>query len=412
VKVLIKKAKVIDQDSKYHGKQVDLLIINNKIEEIKSSITAPSGVKIISEGNLHVSKSWIDIGCYVGDPGIEYREDFSSLAAAAKMGGYGSIAPLSNTNPAVQTKSAIQYILNKGKENRIGVYPIAALSENNEGKEITEMIDLHHAGAIAFSDGLKSVKHTGLMCRAFEYVCQFDGLIIHHPHDYTLSPDAQMHEGEVSTMLGMRGAPYIAETLMLKRDLELLAYTNSKLCVHGISASDSMKLVKEAKKNNLKVFSTVPYLNLIKTDQDLMSFDSNLKVSPPLRKKMDAADLIKGLKDGTIDAIISNHYPIEEEGKKLEYTYAKFGASGIETCFAAINTYAPSLDLETLIQKLTTGPASILGIEQSPIAVGEKVNLTLFDPEAEWNYNQTYSKSNNNFFLGTTLKGKVIEVFN
>jgi dihydroorotase len=409
MKILIKKVKVIQQASKYHGKQVDILISNGKIEDIKSVITPVQGMRIIAGEELYASASWIDIGAYLGEPGNEYREDVASLVKVARAGGYGAVAPLPTTMPSVQTKSSLQYLLNKAKEQKYSILPLASLSENNEGKEITEMLDLHHAGALAFTDGLKPVNHTGLMARALEYIKQFEGLIIHHPYDKMLSPDAQMHEGEASTMLGMRGAPYISETLMLKRDIDLLAYTKSRLCVHAISTSDSVKLIKEAKKNNLSITATVPYLNLIKTDNDLMSFDTNLKVQPSLRRKFDITELVKGLKEGTIDAIISNHYPIEEEGKKLEYPYAKFGASGLETCFAALNTFVPSLDLEVIIQKLTEGPASILGISIDPIAVGEKANLTIFDKTKEWTFEKTLSKSQNNPFLGQKLIGKVIE---
>jgi dihydroorotase len=409
-KVLIKKATLVNQESKYNGKVVDILVINDRIEEIKSSITPPVGIRVITGEDLYVSSSWIDIGAYVGEPGHEYREDFESLVKAARVGGYGTIATLPTTSPSVQTKASVQYILNKAKELKFNLIPLASLSENNEGKEITEMLDLHYAGAAAFTDGLKPVTHTGLMARALEYVKQFEGLIIHHPYDKMLSPDAQMHEGEASTMLGMRGAPYISETLMLKRDIDLLTYTKSRLCAHAISCGDSVKLIKDAKKGGANIMATVPYLNLIKTDQDLMAFDSNLKVQPPLRGKSDISELVKGLKEGTIDAIVSNHYPIEEEGKKLEYPYAKFGASGIETCFAALNTFVPNLDTETLVERLTTGPASILGVTIDPIAVGERANLTVFDKAAEWTFDKSVSLSANNPLLGKKLVGKVIEV--
>jgi dihydroorotase len=409
VKALIKKVKVINAESKFHGRQVDILLSGGKIEDIKSSITPIPGYKTVAGEDLHCSLAWIDIGAYLGEPGIEHREDIDTLIATAKAGGYGYVAPLPTTNPSVQTKSAIQYLLNKARDKKYNLIPLASLSENNEGKEITEMLDLHHAGAAAFTDGLKSISHTGLMARALEYVKQFEGLIIHHPYDKMLSPDAQMHEGEISTILGMRGAPYVSESLMLKRDLDLLNYTKSRLCAHAISTADSVKLIKEAKKNGLSVTATIPYLNLIKTDQDLMSFESNLKVQPALRRKSDSTELIKGLKENTIDAIISNHYPIEEEGKKLEYPYAKFGASGLETCFAALNTFVPSLDTEVIVEKLTTGPANILGIELEPIAIGNKASLTIFDKALEWTFTKTLSKSDNNPFLGQSLIGKVIE---
>jgi dihydroorotase len=410
VKCLIKKVKVVDIHSKYHGRHVDILIVNSKIEEIKSSISPISGVKQIAADDLHCSISWLDIGSQIGEPGLEHRENINSAIDAALAGGYGSMAAFPNTLPVIQSKASIKYLTEKALERKYKIYPLAALSENTEGKEITEMIDLHRAGVVGYSDGLKSVQNAGLMARALEYVKSFDGLIINHAYDKTLCNDAQMHEGEMSTMLGMKGAPYLAESMMLKRDIDLLNYCNSKLCSYGISSAESVKLIKEAKKNGAKISCTVPYLNLVKTDNDLAQFDSNLKLQPPLRKKSDLAELVKGLKEDTIDAIVSNHCPIEEEGKKLEYPYAKFGASGIETVFSALNTHCPQLDLETLIYKLSYGPRTILNIASEGIQVGAKADMTLFSPSIEWKFDSTKSKSKNNPFFGQYFKGKAIEV--
>ncbi len=412
MKCLIKKAKIIDVNSKYHGKQVDILIINSKIEEIKSSINPIPGLRLINAEDLYCSISWMDIGTQIGEPGYEHRETIETVINAARKGGFGILATFPNTFPVIQNKSGVKYLLDKAEQAKFTIYPIAALSENTEGKDITEMFDLHHAGALAFSDGLKSVQNAGLLSRALEYVKPFAGLIINHAYDRTLCIEAQMHEGEMSTMLGMKGAPSLSETMMVKRDLDLLSYTASKLCIYGLSSAESVKLVKDAKKTGSNVSCTVPYLNLVKTDQDLSTFDSNLKVQPSLRKKMDVNELIKGLKDDSIDAIVSNHYPVEEEGKKLEFTYAKFGASGLETVFSALNTFCVNLDLETLIYKLTYGPRSILNIESDGIQVGAKADLTLFSPSTEWKFETSVSKSKNNPFLGQLFKGKVVEVIN
>lgn len=410
MRYLIKKATIVDDHSKYNGKKVDILFNNGVIEEIRSNIETIKGVKEIISPNLHCSISWIDIGTQIGEPGLEHRETIASISAAAKAGGYGAIASFPNTNPVIQSKSAVQFVMEEARKNNFTIYPIAALSQHNEGKEITEMYDLHTSGAIAFGDGLKSIAHTGLLTRAMEYVLPFNGLIIHYPLDLTLTTDAQINEGEMSTLLGMKGSPALAETLIIKRDLELLNYTKSRLCVYGISLSESVKLIKEGKKANENLYAACAYLNLIKTDKELENFDTNLKVSPPLRLKADVNELIKGLKEGTIDAIVSNHYGIEDEGKQLEFPYAKFGASGIETCFGALNTYATNLDLDTLIRSLTSGPRKILNLELDEIKVGYKGGLTLFDTEMEWTFEKTNSISKNNPFLGEKLKGKVVAV--
>lgn len=410
---MIKKVKVIDGPSKYHNKVVDILIVDSRIAEIKAGISPASPIKTIQGEDLHASISWLDIGTQVGEPGLEHREDWTTVSKAAKAGGYGAIAPFPNTQPSIQHKADIQYIKQRAKSQGIGVYPIASLSLDNQGAEIAEMYDLFTAGAVAFSDGLKSVSHAGLLARALEYVKPFEGLIIHYPSEKYLTQDAQMHEGEMSTLLGMKGMPSTAESIGLKRDLELLAYTQSRLCVYGLSSNEAVKILKEAKKSLAeKVTAAVPYLNLVYTDKEMDRFDSHLKVIPPLRKKSDQNELIKGLKDGVIDAIVSNHYPIEEEGKKLEFPYAKFGASGIETCFAACNTFVPALDMETLIYKLSYGPRSILGLTSEGIKAGSAAALTLFDPTAEWVFEESQSRSDNNPFLGKTLRGKVIDVLN
>ncbi len=410
---MIKKVKVIDGPSKYHNKVVDILIVDSRIAEIKAGISPASPIKTIQGEDLHASISWLDIGTQVGEPGLEHREDWTTVSKAAKAGGYGAIAPFPNTQPSIQHKADIQYIKQRAKSQGIGVYPIASLSLDNQGAEIAEMYDLFTAGAVAFSDGLKSVSHAGLLARALEYVKPFEGLIIHYPSEKYLTQDAQMHEGEMSTLLGMKGMPSTAESIGLKRDLELLAYTQSRLCVYGLSSNEAVKILKEAKKSLAeKLTAAVPYLNLVYTDKEMDRFDSHLKVMPPLRKKSDQNELIKGLKDGVIDAIVSNHYPIEEEGKKLEFPYAKFGASGIETCFAACNTFVPALDMETLIYKLSYGPRSILGLTSEGIKAGSAAALTLFDPTAEWVFEDSQSRSNNNPFLGKTLRGKVIDVLN
>ncbi|MBK8698954.1 MAG: dihydroorotase [Saprospiraceae bacterium] len=413
MKCLIKKVKVIDPPSKYHGRVVDILVVNSRIEDIRASITAPSNVRIITGTDLHCSISWFDIGTQIGEPGLEHRENIESVAMAARAGGYGSLAPFPNTRPVIQTKADVDFIKNKASRNHLDIYPVAALSENAEGKEITEMFDLHHAGAVAFGDGLKPVQHAGVITRALEYVKPFDGLIIHHPSEKSLSQDAQLHEGEMSTMLGMKGNPYIAESIMLKRDLDLLAYSQSKLCIYGVSSAESVRIIKEGKKTHSDRLSCiVPYLNLIFTDKDLVDFDTNLKLTPPLRRKTDLQELVRGLKDGTIDAIASNHYPIEEEGKKLEFPYAGYGASGIETCFAACNTYVSQLDLETLVYKLSYGPREILKLHSGGIQAGEPARLTIFDPSATWKFESSLSKSKNNPFLGRELRGRILEVIN
>ncbi|HMP29020.1 MAG TPA: dihydroorotase, partial [Saprospiraceae bacterium] len=306
-----------------------------------------------------------------------------------------------------QNKAAVTVLQNKAKKSKINIYPIAAVTRDCKGEELTEMYDLHLAGAIAFSDGLKTIQHNGVLINALNYIKSFEGTLIHFPQDSYLSNGGQMHEGYISTLLGLKGIPTIAEKITIQRDLALLEYTNSNLCLFGISSKEAIQTIKASKAKSLQ--SIVPYLNLIFHDSRIGGFDSQFKVSPPLREKTDQDELIKGLKDHTITAIASNHYPLEDEVKNLEFPYAKFGASGIETVFSALITYTKGkIPLDIIIQKLTTGPRSILGIDQVTIDEGRTAELTLFDPDLEWTFATSKSTSKNNPFLGQTLKGKVI----
>lgn len=410
MKLIIRKATIVDSRSPFNGQKLDLFLSKGKIEKIANEINNPGDVKEISGDNLHVSPGWLDLGCQVGEPGLEHRETLSSAIKAARRGGYTSIAPFPNTVPVLQQKAAINVLKEAADRERINIYPVAAATQDCQGDFITEMHDLHQGGALAFTDGLKSIEKNGVILTALQYINSFGGLLIHYPQDAHLSSGGHMHEGKVSTYLGMKGLPSVAETIVLRRDLALWQYSASRLCVYGISSGEAVKIIKEYKTD--KLFAVVPYLNLVKEDKDLEDFDSNLKVLPPIRTKKDATELIKGLKENTITAIASNHYPLDEESKKLEFTYARFGASGLETCFAALNTsLSDKLGLTTLIDKLSHGPREILGLEAVIIEDGGQAEITIFDPEQTWDYASTLSRSDNNPYLGSNLKGKVMGTY-
>ncbi len=407
MKLLLKDVTILDKSGPYHNQTLDVLVEKGKIVKITKNIKHEEGIKVVSSNNLHVSTGWVDIGTQLGEPGLEHRETFASAIAAARVGGYTTLIPFPNTLPVLQNKAALTVLHSISKNSKINILPIAALTTDCKGEELVEMYDLHQSGAVAFSDGLKSIHHNGVLLNALNYVKTFDGLIIHYPIDQYLSNGGQIHEGKVSTLLGMKGIPSIAEHISIQRDLELLNYSGSKLCLYGISTQESVKLIKLFGKKNL--FSVVPYLNLVKQDTDLADFDTNLKLYPPLRTKIDQNELLKALKSDIITAISSNHYPLEEDAKKLEFPYAKYGASGLETVFPALNTFAiDKLPLETIIDKLTNGPKSIFNLSINTINEGIEADLTFFDPSLEWEYQETKSASKNNPYLGQTLKGKVL----
>jgi dihydroorotase len=412
--VLIRKATIIDKNSSYNGQKVDLLIENGQISKIGVEINAKAQ-KVIEGEQLCLSIGWMDIGAQIGDPGFEHREDLHSATIAAAAGGYTSIACYPNSNPVVDSKSGILYIKQNTSQSLVDFYPIGAISENCNGKDITEMIDMHRAGAVAFSDGKYPIQDNGLMMRALLYIKSFNGVIINQPQDKTIAHDGQANEGIVSTSLGIRGIPHMAEEIMLQRDIFLAEYTQSKLHVANISTANAVEMIRKAKQNGLQITASVAAMNLAYADTAIHGFDSNYKVLPPLRTQKDIAALKDGLKDGTIDIINSNHIPLEEEAKKLEFTYADFGVIGLETSFAVANmNLSGCLSLEQLIEKLAIVPRQLLGIDIPAIEEGKVANLTIFDPKQNWVYEEKNikSKSKNSPFIGQKLKGKVLGVIN
>ncbi len=412
--LLIKNAIIIEPGGKLNGKKRNILIKKGKIEAIGARLSEPKATVIDAAGGC-VSIGWIDVGVHTGDPGLEHREDLETVAAAAMSGGYTGLACWPNTQPSIHSKSEVLYIKNSTSDSLVDFYPIGAVSQNCEGKDITEMYDMHHSGAVAFSDGECAIQNSGLMMRALQYVKSFNGMVINHPQDKGIAGEGHMHEGLQSTMMGIKGLPPLAEDLMTQRDIYLLEYTNSRLHLANISTAGTVDLVRQAKSRKLAISASVPVLNLALDDSALATFESNFKVLPPLREPSDIKALKRGLKNGTIDLINSNHTPREEEAKKLEFTYASFGAIGLETCYALSNTcLADTLDTEALIKILAYNPRRLLGLEVPTFEAGQIACLTLFDPKAEWTFSakDIQSKSSNTPLIGHQLKGKVLAVVN
>ena len=412
--LLIKNVTIRDSRSKHHGKKRDIHIRNGKIESIKAKIDIPK-VKLLEGAGAMVSIGWLDVGVRTGDPGFEHREDLRTVSAAASAGGYTGIACWPNTSPSIHSKSEVLYLKNTAQTNLVDLFPIGAVSRNCQGVDITEMYDMHHAGAVAFSDGEKAIQNSGLMMRALQYVKAFEGTVINHPHNSDIAGNGQMHEGKNSTSLGMKGIPRLAEDLMVQRDIYLVEYTDSKLHLSNISSENSEKLVAAAKQKNLKVTSSTSILNLIYTDEKLMDFNTQFKVIPPLREASDIKALQKGLKNGTIDIITSNHRPVEEEGKNLEFFNADFGALGLQTTYSLYNTHLTKvIGVEDFIEKVAIQPRQLLNIDLPKIEEGSEANLTIFHPDHEWTFSKKdiMSKSKNSPIIGMKLKGKVLGVVN
>ncbi len=408
MKLLIKKATILQPGSATSTKK-DILIEHGLITNIAKSIT-DSKAKIIESKNLHVSPGWLDIGAQCGQPGFEYRETYESLGKAARAGGYTALATFPRTNPPIHSRLEIEYIQQLNPTIAVKLYPIGAVSHDLEGHDLSEIIDMIHAGAVAFSDGRENPLETSLLTRALEYVIPYNSLIIDFPLDRSVTVNGQMHEGAVSASMGLTGIPSVGEEITVQRDIQLVAYTGSRLHFHAISSAASLPIIQRARNERLKITADIPAMHLMLEDIDVGDFNSHLKVLPPFRTQKDKKALIKGLKDGTIDHISSIHQPMEVETKECEFTYASFGSIGLETAFAAAHTALREvMSIEDIINKFCSGPRNILGIPLPQISKGQKAELTLFDPDTDWSYGGTkHSLSHNDALKGTAFTGKVI----
>ncbi len=349
------------------------------------------------------------------DPGHEYKEDLNSGLNSAAKGGFTGVMVMPDTHPATDSKSGIEYIINKTKGNIVDALPAGSLSHNCEGKEIAEMYDMHAAGAVAFTDNKKSIAKSSLLNRALLYSQSFNGLIMDFPNNQELSNGGQINEGAVSTELGLKGIPALAEELMVNRDIYLAEYCDSKIHLSNISTKKSVQLIKDAKKKGMKITADVNSYHLLLNESELLHFDNNCKVTPPLRTKDDIKALVAGLKDGTLDVICSDHTPEDIENKQCEFDHAAFGMINLQTSFAAANSSLNGkLTLNELIVKMTSAPREILNIDNPTLKEGEQANLTLFNPKATWSLQEEdiVSKSKNTPMIGKELTGKVYGVIN
>ena len=413
MKILLRKVLIADEHSPFNGLVKDILIINNKIAAIENSI-ADKADYIINEKDLIVSIGWTDIFSHFCDPGFEYRETLQSGANAAAAGGFTKAFVLPNTNPVVHGKAQVEYIIQKSISFPVSILPLGAITKNIEGKDLAEMYDMQSSGAIAFSDGTEPVQTPGLLLKALQYVKAFDGIIIQMPIDNSIAKHGLVNEGIVSTKLGLPGIPSVAEEIIIKRDIDLLRYTNSKLHITGITTANSVALIANAKKDGLQISCSVTPYHLFFCDEDLHSYDTNLKVYTPLRTRDDMMALLKGVIDGTIDCIASHHIPHNWDSKTCEFEYAKPGMVGLETSFAVVNTVLPNLSLERIIQLFSTTANQLFKLNTTKIEINQIADLTLFSRDQSTTFvkENIKSKSINSPFINTTLKGKVIGIIN
>ena len=410
MKILIREAKIIDSKSPFHQQIVDVKISDGLIEKIGKNLAKDSLYKEISHANLHLSQGWMDSSVSLGEPGYEDRETISNGLQVAAKSGFTAIALQPNSFPVIDNQSQIHFVKQKAAQSATDLFPIGALTKNCEGTDLAELFDMKNAGAVAFGDYGQSLANANLLKIGLQYVQDFDGLVIAFCQDEKIKGSGVVNEGIVSTRLGLKGIPNLAEELIVARNLFLLEYTGGKLHLPTISTAKSVDLIREAKAKGLQVTCSVAVSNLVLTDEKLDGFDTRFKLSPPLRTNEDRMALLAGVADNTIDIITSDHNPIDIEHKKMEFDGAKNGSIGLESAFGALLTVLP---VETIVAKLTYAK-SIFSIESSEIAEGKPANVTLFSTEGEWIFTKDaiLSKSKNSAFLGTKMKGKVIGIYN
>lgn len=412
--LLIRNATIVDETSPYHLQTKDIFIQNGVVEKIADGIENTQNWEEFTADNLHISPGFLDLQANLRNPGLEHKETFETAAEAAQAGGFTSVCVQSSTSPAIDQKAQVTFIINQSASLPIHLLPIGAVTMERAGENMAEMYDMHLAGAVAFSDDKRTIENPKLFSLALEYVRNFNGLIIHFPDQAKLSEGAIMHEGEVSVSLGLKGVPSVVEELAIHRDLYLLEYLGGKLHYSLISTAKSTALITEAKKKNLQVTCAIAPHYLLFKDADLRSFDSNYKVKPPYREEQDIEALIAGLKNGTIDAICSDHAPEDEESKLCELDYAAYGIVNLETCFSAARTALKNhLSISELVQKLAIQPRKILNIAIPTLQEGQKAEFTAFNPDLEWTFEQKdiQSKSKNSPYVGATFTGKVLATF-
>ena len=408
--ILLRSAKIIDSNSKYHNQKMDILVKNGIIADIAKKIDLPNNCKEIRLKNLHVSNGWFDTSVSLGEPGYEERENIIHGLEVAGCSGFTKVALNPNTLPLIDNKSAVEFLIQKSTSAPVNLYPIANLTQGAAGKEMAELFDMKSSGAIAFGDYNKSLENANLLKIALLYAQNFDGIVMSFPQDAGIGNHGFVNESENTTRLGLNSIPNLSEELQISRDLALLNYTGGKLHIPTISTAKSVQLIKEAKKKGLDVSCSVAAHHIFLTDDEIKSFDTNFKVRPPLRSLKDTKALLKGIKEGTIDMIVSDHNPIDIENKNVEFENGVYGTIGMESLFGSARI---NLGLDETIACLTEKPCKRFDLPVSIIEKEAKAELTLFDPDLEYIFEKKdiLSKSKNSAFLGKELKGKAYGIY-
>ncbi len=406
--ILIKSATILDSKSDFHNTNQDILVEGGLITKIGTNLKNPKKYSEITFENLHISQGWFDSSVSFGEPGLEERETIENGIKTAALSGFTTVALNPNTNPVIDTSTDVSFVKSKAIDKAVEILPIGALTKGSEGLDLAELFDMKNAGATAFYDYKKPVSNPNLLKIALQYTSNFDGLVCSYPQENKIAGLGVMNENVTSTSIGLKGNPALAEELQIVRDLFLLEYAGGKLHIPTISTAKSVALIREAKSKKLDVSCSVSVHNLYFTDEYLTDFDTNFKVKPPLRTQDDINALVEGVKDGTIDMVTTDHNPLDIELKKVEFDYAEYGTIGLESAFGVLQQ---KFTLKKTIDILTRG-RNRFGAKQTSINIGEKINVTLFNPAPKYTFSKSHiqSKSHNAIFQDIVLKGKVYGV--
>ena len=411
-------ANIIDPHNSLNERGGLIISENGLIEAIGKKVNTnniPSREKVIDLKEKYIFPGLVDMRVFVGEPGYEYKENFRTLSNAALAGGVTSVVTMPNTDPVIDNVSIVDFLKRRGRDkSKINIFPCASLTKNLEGTSMTEFGLLQKKGIIAFTDGTKTIQNTQLMSRIMNSAKDLGTLIMQHAEDYHLSKNGMINSGIIATKLGLSGIPDVAERIIIERDLTLLENIKCRYHISQISSAKSVEILKE-RKENVNFTTGVSFNNLSLNENDIGDFKTFLKLSPPLRKEEDRISLVQGLKDETIDVIVSDHKPEDEEQKRLTFAKAATGASGIETLLSlSLELYHNgSLKLETVIKALTSNPAKILKIKKGNLSIGNDADFCIVDLDKPWivKKDKLISKSKTTSIEDKKLQGKVTNTY-
>lgn len=408
MRILVKSAKIIDHSSPFHLETKDLLIENGKILQIEDELNADAS-KVYQGKDLHISPAWFDAGVSFGEPGFEDRETIKHGLNVAEKSGFSDIALVASNSPCTDSKNILESLREKSKNTTTKLHPIASLTKSMNGKDLAELYDLFQSGARMFSDDLQAIDNPNLLKLALQYTQSFGGCVSSFPIDHRIAYNAQVHESENSTKLGLKGMPSLAEALQINRDLAILEYTGGSLHIPLVSTADGIALIENAKNKGLQVSCSVAIHHLYFTDEGISNFDANQKMFPPLRSTKDVNALQEAVKKGVVDFVTSDHRPKNQELKEVDFFLAEYGSIGLESAFGALNKlFGPALSV-----KMLNNGRKVYQIKQQP-AINEqcKGKFTLFNASKKYVFSKKdiLSKSKNSIFLNEELHGKVIDL--